>query len=135
MLMEKEGDDVNKGEWTFEGNSRVGMMTTTSANGGSGSAVSLVYKLGAEFVLHSLRTSPLMRKYRLDVDDNKSSWGGGDDGVRRIRLISLAHNPETQAASHLSSNGGPKDLKGAWDRMRQRLTSAFVGYKVAVRDG
>ncbi len=86
---------MNKGEGTFGGNSRMGMMMMTSTNGSGGSAVALIHNLGAEFVLHLLRTLPLVHKYRLEVDIDKLLGMGGDNKVRRIRLISLAHNPKT----------------------------------------
>jgi len=115
--------DRDEGEGTFEGDSRVG--TTTTSDG----AV-LVHNLGEDYVLHSLRTSPLVRRYRLN-DDVDGSSSARDDGTR-IRLISLAHDPETQVAARLSST---TTVELARERMRRRLTSAFVGYEVAVSRG
>jgi len=93
--MEEEGGNVNMGEGTFGGNLRMGMMMMMSANGSGSSAVALVHNLGTEFVLHLLWTLPLVHKYRLEVDIDKSLGRGGDNRGRGIRLISLAHNPET----------------------------------------
>jgi hypothetical protein len=139
----EDDDDRSEGEGTFEGDSRVGTATTASPDGGAASA--LVHNLGEEYVLQSLRTSPLVRRYRDGDGGEKSPRGGGDDdgggaaGRRRVRLISLVHNPETQVASHLSSSSNrpptASGLDAARDRMRRRLTSAFVGYEIAVGKG
>jgi hypothetical protein len=132
---EEEGDDNwNEREGAFEGDSRVGMTSANTSSGDADAAdVALVHNIGGEYVLHSLRTSPLVRKYKLDVLDNPTKE---DDTVGRVRLVSLVHNPETQIASYLSSNiGATKDLDGAREYMRRRLTDAFVGYERAVACG
>ncbi len=109
---------MSKGEGTFGGNSRMGMMMTTSANGGGGSMVALVYNLGVEFVLHLLQTLLLVHKYRLNAYIDKSLGRGRDHRVGRIRLILLAYNPETWVVLHLLPNGGLTNLEGARDHMR-----------------
>jgi len=103
--------------------------------------VALVHNLSKEYVLHSLKTSPLVQRYKLD-NNNKNAT------TKNVRLISLAHNPETQIAAYLISNATtqttPEKNKGkdaallsreAREYMKKSLTSAFVGYEQAVRKG
>ena len=115
-----EVDDNNRreAEGTFDGDSRAGTTTTEH--------VALVHNLSEDYVLHSLQTSPLVQKYR--DNDNISSRD------KTIQLVSLAHNPETQIAAFLSSNP-TATIESARAHMKQRLTSAFVGYEIAVDRG
>ena len=126
--------DFQEREGAFEGDARVGMLFP----GGKSTereAPALVHNLSREYVLHALRTSPLVQKY---------AAGGRDHGGKKmnVRLVSLAHNPETQITSYLLSNHRPPTnhsestlLQRARAHMTQALTSAFVGYEIAVEEG
>ncbi|KAL7470902.1 hypothetical protein ACHAXS_011188, partial [Conticribra weissflogii] len=107
--------------------------------------VALVHNLSKEYVLHSLKTSPMVRRYKLN---NNNGSHTSDGSAKRVRLISLAHNPETQIAAYLISNanrqsasdkGNSKDAAllhwEAREYMKKSLTSAFVGFEQAVRNG
>ena len=106
-------------------------------------AVVLVHNMSQEYVLHSLRTSPLVQQYKLNNESTKDNDDDDDDGTpqKKVNLISLAHNPETQIAAYLLSNHGqtssdiPALLEQAHDYMKQSLTSTFVGYEIAVKEG
>ena len=111
-------NDRNEAEGTFDGDSRAGTTTTEH--------VALVHNLSEDYVLHSLQTSPLVQKYR--DNDNISSRD------KTIQLVSLAHNPETQIAAFLSSKP-TATIESARAHMKRRLTSAFVGYEIAVDRG
>lgn len=96
-------------------------------------SVVLVHNLSQEYVLHSLRTSPLVDKYKRNAAQN---------GKKKVRLISLAHNPETQIAAYLMNNRHQQQedsktqrKQNARDYMKQALKSAFMGYEIAVSEG
>ena len=122
--------DCNEREGLFEGDARVGMLYAGEIGDGNADEkppVVLVHNLSKEYVLHSLRTSPLVQQR------------GDKTSGTNTRLIPLAHNPETQISAHLLSHhnqsNGDLLLKEAHDYMKARLTSAFVGFEIAVREG
>jgi len=133
-----DNSDCHEREGTFDGDARVGVLfagkpaqeNDDSATTGQ-PAVVLVHNLSEEYVLHSLRTSPLVQQYKL----------GNESSEKNIQLISLAHNPETQIAAYLLSNqhqqtdDGLTLLQRAHGYMKQSLTSSFVGYETAVKEG
>ena len=148
-LMEEEQSDWNEREGKFVGDARVGMLyagkkqavvddeddeSTTTV---SQPAVVLVHNLSQEYVLHSLRTSPLVQQYKLNKNDDD------DKKKNHVEIISLAHNPETQMAAYLLSNHHDNNrandkstlVERARIYMKQCMTSAFVGYEIAVKDG
>jgi len=151
----KNNIDCQEREGKFSGDARVGVLFAGKpAEEGDGdndssstgqAAVVLVHNLSKDYVLHSLRSSPLVQQYKLNKENNS---GDGDDGTHRknIELISLAHNPETQIAAYLLSNHNRTDnnnnnnststlLQRAHDYMKQCLTSSFVGYEISVQEG
>ncbi|EJK70118.1 hypothetical protein THAOC_08550, partial [Thalassiosira oceanica] len=122
--------DSHEREGLFKGDARVGMLYAGEKGEGNAEEkppVVLVHNLSKEYVLHSLRTSPLVQQ-RGEMMSGK-----------KTRLIPLAHNPETQISAHLLSNHNQSDgellLKEARDYMKARLTSAFVGFEIAVQEG
>ncbi|KAL7435563.1 hypothetical protein ACHAXH_006900, partial [Discostella pseudostelligera] len=151
---DKNNLDLQEREGKFVGDAQVGILSTggrsnytdyrnssSSSTSPSSSShqhpsVAIVHNLSSEYVLHSLRTSPLVQ-VRQYLSSSPSSKGGGS----KIQLISLAHNPETQIAAYLiqhQQQSGAKNttlLQQARSRMKQSLTSAFIGYELAVKDG
>ena len=124
-------NDSNERENKFEGDARVGMLFAgkeATEDIEAQPAVVLVHNLSKEYVLQSLRTSPLVQQYKLN-----------DESKKKVQLISLAHNPETQMAAYLLSNhqaiDGETLAKRARDYMKQSMTSAFAGYETAVKEG
>jgi len=128
-------NDSQEREGKFHGDTRVNVLFAGKAaddEDGTSSqpAVALVHNLSQEYVLHSLRTSPLFEKYKLNSNnDNK-----------KVSLISLAHNPETQIAAYLMNNHQKEQsktqlLQNARIYMKDALKSAFVGYEIAVSEG
>ena len=117
-MAEVDDNDRNEAEGKFDGDSRAGTTMTEH--------VALVHNLSEDYVLHSLQTSPLVQKYR--HNDNISSRD------KTMQLVSLAHNPETQIAAFLSSNP-TATIERARAHMKRYLTSAFVGYEIAVDRG
>lgn len=129
-------EDETEQEGKFIGDSRIGVLDpgTASVDGDGEWAkppVALVHNLGQDYVLFSLRTSPLVQRYKL-----------GSDGMRKVSIVSLAHNPESLISSYLVSqndhassdeNGTP--MERAHKHMKQCLTSAFIGYEMAVKEG
>ena len=89
--------------------------------------------MSKEYVLHSLRTSPLVQQYKLYTESSS------DAPKKKVELISLAHNPETQMAAYLLSNHQSNDgstlASQAHSYMKQCMTSAFAGYETAVKEG
>jgi len=162
-----DNNDCQEREGNFEGDARVGMLfagkaaeeeaddddndDSTTVVAAAQPAVVLVHNLSKEYVLHSLRSSPLVQQYKLDNESSSGSGSGAGDGnddapKKKIQLISLAHNPETQIAAYLLSNHHQQQtnnngnnstafLQQAHDYMKQSLTSAFVGYETAVKEG
>jgi len=138
-------NDCQEREGKFTGDARVGMLfagketTTTQDNEDTSdeeeaqSAVVLVHNLSKEYVLHSLRTSPLVQQYKLNTESSS------DASKKKFELISLAHNPETQMAAYLLSNHQLNDgstlASQAHAYMKQCMTSAFVGHESAVKEG
>jgi hypothetical protein len=101
------------------------------------SAVAIVHNLSSEYVLHSLRTSPLVQ-WRHHSSSSLT-------GEYKIRLISLAHNPETQMAAYLIQQQQQQQQLGANSNhsalltearsyMKQALTSSFIGYELAIKE-
>ncbi len=133
--------DCQEREGKFHGDTRVNVLFPGKAadedneedsSSSSQPAVALVHNLSQEYVLHSLRTSPLFEKFKLnETNDNNIN--------KRVSLISLAHNPETQIAAYLMNNyhQEPKSqlLQNARNYMKDALKSAFVGYEIAVTEG
>lgn len=128
-------NDSQEREGKFHGDTRVNVLFAGKAadnEDGTSSqpAVALVHNLSQEYVLHSLRTSPLFEKYKLNSNnDNK-----------KVSLISLAHNPETQIAAYLMNNHQKEQsktqlLQNARIYMKDALKSAFVGYEIAISEG
>jgi len=129
-------NDFQEREGKFHGDTRVNVLFAGKAadvdnedNSSSQPAVVLVHNLSQEYVLHSLRTSPLFEKYKdTETNDNK-----------RVSLISLAHNPETQIAAYLMNNhhqeSKTKLLQNARVYMKEALKAAFIGYEIAVTEG
>ncbi|KAL9188977.1 hypothetical protein ACHAXT_011467 [Thalassiosira profunda] len=135
-----ETNDCVEREGAFGGDARVGMLyagksAEDAEDEVSQPAVVLVHNLSKEYVLHSLRTSPLVQQYKLDKE-NVGSEGGP---AKKVQLLSVAHNPETQIAAYLLSHHGETGdaalLEKAHEHMKQSLTSAFVGYEIAVTEG
>jgi hypothetical protein len=128
--------DVSEMEDGFDGDFRVGVLDAGLKSGeeeGDGEwtkpPVALVHNLSKEYVLHSLRSSPLVQRYKLK-----------NDGNRKVEIVSLAHNPETCISAYLVSQGDQVESTGtsmqrAHEHMKQSLTSAFVGYELAVQEG
>ncbi|KAL7481293.1 hypothetical protein ACHAW6_006972 [Cyclotella cf. meneghiniana] len=139
--------DAREMEGAFEGDARVGVLDPGSVVEDGDEAggewvkppVALVHNLSEEYVLHSLRTSPLVQRYKLNGSTNLTT------NKRKIQIVSLAHNPETQISAHLVSKqslepDSDKDnsltpLQRARQHMKQCLTSAFIGYEKAVKEG
>jgi hypothetical protein len=127
-------NDVQEKEGAFTWDARVGVLhpgvdASEAKDGEAKAPVALVHNLSQEYVLHSLQTSPLVERYKLDNTTGNA---------KKIQLISLAHNPETQIAAYLLSNQEEQKstlLQRARDHMKQCLTSAFIGYEIAVKDG
>ena len=127
--------DCQEREGKFHGDNRVNLLFPGKAAGEDNEdsfaqpAVALVHNLSQEYVLHSLRTSPLIQKYKLSEPN----------GNKRVSLISLAHNPETQIAAYLMNNHHQESksqlLQNARIYMKEALKSAFVGYEIAVSEG
>ena len=122
--------DSHEREGLFEGDARVGMLyagENDDKNAEEKPPVVLVHNLSKEYVLHSLTSSPLVQQRGDKLSGNSTS------------LIPLAHNPETQISAHLLSRHDQSDrellLKEARDYMKARLTSAFVGFEIAVQEG
>ena len=136
----EESNDCIEREGKFDGDAQVGMLhagkpADETEDSVAQPAVVLVHNLSKDYVLHSLRTSPLVQQYKVN---NES--GGDDTPKKNVRLISLAHNPETQIAVYLQSNNHQQatddsTMQLARDFMKQSLTSAFVGYEIAVKEG
>ena len=127
--------DCQEREAKFNGDTRVNVLFPGKAADEDNEdsiaqpAVALVHNLSQEYVLHSLRTSPLVEKYKFAApNDNK-----------RVSLISLAHNPETQIAAYLMNNHHQESksqlLQNARIYMKGALKSAFIGYEIAVTEG
>ena len=100
-------NDSQEREDKFTGDARVGMLFAGKEEddesvGEAQSAVVLVHNLSKDYVLHSLRTSPLVQQYKLNTESSS-------DAPKKIELISLAHNPETQMAAYLLSNHQAND--------------------------
>ena len=130
--------DMQEQEGTFIGDAQVGILFAGRGQGSNNEydlpsssstdhpSVAIVHNLSSEHVLHSLRTSPLVQWRR------HSS---------KIRLISLAHNPETQMAAYLiqrqqagANSNHSTLLTEARSHMKQALTSSFIGYELAVKE-
>ena len=138
-------DDLAEREGRFEGDARAGLLFAGKKaeddddenDNPPSPAVALVHNLSEEYALHVLRSSPLVRRYKIDGEEN----GGREK--KNVELISLAHNPETQIAAYLMSNhhqhataaDSTPLLRRACDHMKRRLASSFVGYEIAVQDG
>lgn len=138
-------NDCQEREEKFNGDTRVNVLFSGKAaddddHEGDGSssqsqpAVALVHNLSQEYVLHSLRTSPLFEKYKLNATKNDQ------DNNKKVSLISLAHNPETQIAAYLMNNHQQEQsktqlLQHARIYMKEALQSAFIGYEIAVTEG
>lgn len=131
-------NDSQEREGKFHGDTRVNVLFPGKAadedneNSVSQPAVALVHNLSQEYVLHSLRTSPLFEKFKLNEETNKGN-------NKRVSLISLAHNPETQIAAYLMNNYHQESkqqlLQNARMYMKEALKSAFIGYEIAVTEG
>ena len=125
-------DDEKEMEGKFEGDAKVGVLDSGTESSEEDKEwtrppVALVHNLSQEYVLHSLRTSPLVERYKLDGSEK-----------RKVAIISLAHNPETQISAYLVSadkNNTGTQMKRSHEHMKQSLTSAFVGYEMAVKEG
>jgi hypothetical protein len=136
-------NDCQEREGKFHGDARVNILfagkDNSSADEGddtdksfSQPPVALVHNLSQEYVLHSLRTSPLFEKYKLH-DKNGTE-------KKKPSLISLAHNPETQIAAYLMNNhqqnlSKTQLIQNARNYMKEALKSAFIGYEIAVTEG
>ncbi|KAL7426557.1 hypothetical protein ACHAXM_000507 [Skeletonema potamos] len=128
-------NDCQEREGKFHRDTRVNVLFAGKAadeDDGTSSqpAVALVHNLSQEYVLHSLRTSPLVQKYKLNANNNS----------KKVSLISLAHNPETQIAAYLMNNhqiekSKTQLLQKARIYMKDALKSAFIGYEIAVSEG
>ncbi|KAL3801093.1 hypothetical protein HJC23_002386 [Cyclotella cryptica] len=148
--VEASGEDAREGEGMFEGDARVGVLDGGSAVEGTAAEeeegewvkppVALVHNLGKEYVMHALRTSPLVQRYKLEGSSDVAA------DKPKIRIVSLAHNPETQISAYLvsqrnleSSSDNNIDsltsLQRARRHMKQCMTSAFIGYELAVKEG
>lgn len=132
--------DCQEREGKFHGDTRVNVLFPGKAadednedNSSSQPAVALVHNLSQEYVLHSLRSSPLFEKFKL----NEEETNNGNN--KRVSLISLAHNPESQIAAYLMNNyhqeSKPQLLQNARSYMKEALKSAFIGYEIAVTEG
>jgi len=129
-------EDEKEKEGKFLGDSRIGVLDTgtASVDGDSEWAtppVALVHNLSQDYVLHSLRTSPLVQKFKL-----------GSNGIRKVNIVSLAHNPESLISAYLvaqneqaSSDENGTLMEHAHKHMKRCLTSAFIGYEIAVKEG
>ena len=125
-------DDVKEMEGKFEGDAKIGVLdpgTESSEEDREWAKppVALVHNLSREYALHSLRTSPLVERYKLN-----------NRGRKKFEIISLAHNPETQISAYLvncDENITDTKMERAHEHMKQSLTSAFVGYEMAVKEG
>ena len=138
-------NDYQEREGSFPGDARVGLLfpgkeiagDETNEDTISQPPVVLLHNLSEEYVLHSLRTSPLIQQYKV-------IGNGSEHNKKKVKIISLAHNPETQIAAFLTSHHGQSSSKGG-DKamlrqetqhfMKKSLTSAFVGYEHAVKEG
>ena len=134
--------DLQEKEGKFMGDAKVGIQSSNSSSPSSSPlpSVAIVHNLSSEYVLHSLRTSPLVQ-WRQQLSSSLSSKGSGSS---KIRLISLAHNPDTRIAAYLiqhQQQTGANNVNNstllhqARSHMKQTLTSAFIGYERAVKDG
>lgn len=122
-------EDILEMEHKFDGDFRVGVLDPGSENSEDGEfakpPIALVHNLSTDYVLHSLRTSPLIEQYKVK-----------NDGKRKVEIVPLAHNPETQISAFMIGEGDSNaSMVKAREHMKQSLTSAFVGYEMAVREG
>jgi hypothetical protein len=131
--------DATEMENVFDGDFRVGVLDPGSSNTENGDEwtkppVALVHNLSREYVLHSLQSSPLVERYKLN-----SSSSGHSAKDKRVEIVPLAHNPETRISAYLVSHNGNADQGESMDRarehMKESLTSAFVGFELAIQDG
>ena len=126
-------NDSLEREGKFHGDARINLLYAGKAADEDGEnaqpAVSLVHNLSQEYVLHSLRTSPLVEKFKVNTNNED----------RNVSFISLVHNPETQISHYLMNNYHQESktelLKNARIYMKEALKSAFVGYEIAVAEG
>ena len=78
------------------------------------------------------------------IQQYKVIGNGSEHNKKKVKIISLGDNPETQLAAFLTSHHGQSSSKGG-DKamlrqetqhfMKKSLTSAFVGYEHAVKEG
>lgn len=145
-LQEQEGKFVGDAQVgiIFAGEERSNSIDKTDSTF-SQPSVAIVHNLSSEYVLHSLRTSPLVRWRQRQQTLSSSPSSSSSSMLKKnseIRLISLAHNPETQMASYLiqqqqhgANNVNNSTLQNqAHFYMKQSLTSAFIGYEIAVKE-
>lgn len=139
--------DVQEQEGAFTGDAQVGILFAGRGQGSNNDydlpssssthhpSVAIVHNLSSEYVLHSLRTSPLVQ-WRHHSSSSLT-------GEYKIRLISLAHNPETQMAAYLiqqqqqqpgANSNHSTLLTEARSHMKRALTSSFIGYELAVKE-
>ena len=88
---EEKINDSQEREDKFTGDARVGMLFAGKEEddesvGEAQSAVVLVHNLSKDYVLHSLRTSPLVQQYKLNTESSS------DTPKKKVELISLSHN-------------------------------------------